>query len=323
MSGDLAAPLRPDSRIRYNPRMEAEFLSWLRGRLPSHPRLRLGVGDDAAILQLAQQGHCVVTSDMLNDGVDFLWGRCDGRLVGRKSLAVNLSDLAAMAARPLAAVISLALPRRDALAVACQLYEGLLPLADQFGVAIAGGDTNVWDGPLAISITAIGDVTERGPLLRSGARPGDALLVTGRLGGSLLGRHFRFTPRVREALLLNERYTLHAGIDISDGLSLDLSRLAQASGCGAALDLAALPLDEDAYRQAADDGTTACEHALADGEDFELLLAVPPDEAQRMLADQPLEVPLTRIGSFLDRAGLWSAALDGQYDPLAPRGYEH
>jgi thiamine-monophosphate kinase len=303
--------------------MEAEFLSWLRSRLPAHPRLRLGVGDDAAILQLAQDGRCVVTSDMLNDGVDFLWGQCAGPLVGRKSLAVNLSDLAAMAARPLAAVISLALPRQHALAVACQLYEGLLPLADEFGVAIAGGDTNVWDGPLAISITAIGEATERGPLLRSGARPGDAILVTGRLGGSLLGRHFHFTPRVREALLLNERYALHAGIDISDGLSLDLSRLAQASGCGAVLELAALPLDDDAYRLAAQDGATPCEHALADGEDFELLLAVPPDEARRLLADQPLPVPVTRIGSFLDQPGLWAADPDGQTQPLTPRGYEH
>jgi thiamine-monophosphate kinase len=303
--------------------MEAEFLTWLRGRLPPHPRLRLGVGDDAAILQLAQDARCVVTSDMLNDGVDFLWDQCDGPLAGRKSLAVNLSDLAAMAARPLAAVVSLALPRRNALEVACQLYEGLLPLAAEFGVAIAGGDTNVWDGPLAISITAIGELTERGPLLRAGARPGDAILVTGRLGGSLLGRHFRFTPRVHEALLLNERYGLHAGIDISDGLSLDLSRLAQESGCGALLDLAAVPIHDDAYRLAADDGATPCEHALGDGEDFELILAVPPEEAKRLLADQPLNVPLTRIGSFIAEAGLYSAEADERRRPLPPRGYEH
>jgi len=303
--------------------MEAEFLTWLRGRLPPHPRLRLGVGDDAAILQLAQDARCVVTSDMLNDGVDFLWDQCDGPLAGRKSLAVNLSDLAAMAARPLAAVVSLALPRRNALEVACQLYEGLLPLAAEFGVAIAGGDTNVWDGPLAISITAIGEVTERGPLLRSGARPGDAILVTGRFGGSLMGRHFRFTPRVREALLLNERYALHAGIDVSDGLSLDLSRLAQESGCGAVLELEAVPIHDAAYRIAAGGGATPCEHALGDGEDFELILAVPAEEATRLLADQPLNVPLSRIGSFIAEPGLYRAQADGRRQPLPPRGYEH
>ena len=205
------------------------------------------------------------------------------------------------------------------------MYEGLLPLAEEFGVAIAGGDTNAWDGPLVISITAIGELTERGPLLRSGARPGDAILVTGSFGGSILGRHFHFTPRVREALLLNERYRLHAGIDVSDGLSLDLFHLTQESGCGALLDLSAVPIAADAYRLAAadGDGATPLDHALGDGEDFELILAVPPDEAERLLADQPLAVPLARIGSFIAEAGLWTADPAGERRPLPPRGYLH
>jgi thiamine-monophosphate kinase len=305
--------------------MEAEFLTWLRGQLPSHPCLRLGMGDDAAILELSAGARCVVTSDMLNDGVDFVWDRCDGPLVGRKSLAVNLSDLAAMAARPLAAVVSLTLPRRSALAVGQQLYEGLLPLAAEFSVAIAGGDTGTWDGPLAISIAAIGELTERGPLLRSGARPGDAIIVTGSFGGSILGRHFRFTPRVREALLLNDRYRLHAGTDVSDGLSLDLSHITQESRCGALLDAAAVPIADDAYRLASAEGgrTTPLEHALGDGEDFELILAVPPEEAARLLRDQPLDVPLTRIGTFTVDPGLWVEESAGRRRPLLPRGYEH
>ena len=101
-----------------------------------------------------------------------------------------------------------------------------------------------------ISVAAIGELTERGPLLRSGARPGDAILVTGSFGGSILGRHFRFTPRVREALLLQERYELHAATDVSDGLSLDLSHITQESGCGALLDASAVPIADDAYRLA-------------------------------------------------------------------------
>lgn len=305
--------------------METEFLSWLRGKLAPHPRVLLGPGDDAAIVQLAQDARCVITSDMLNDGVDFVWDQCDGRLVGRKSLAVNLSDLAAMAAQPVAAIVSLTLPRKHAFEVAQQLYEGLLPLAGEFDVAIAGGDTNAWDGPLVISITVIGELTERGPLLRGGARPGDAILVTGSFGGSLLGRHFRFTPRVREALLLNERYRLHAGIDVSDGLSLDLFHLTQESGCGALLDLSAVPIAADAYRLAPRHGaaTTPLDHALGDGEDFELILAIPPAEAERLLADQPLAVPLTRIGSFVAEAGLWTADPAGERRPLPPRGYRH
>jgi len=305
--------------------MEAEFLSWLRGQLPGHPRLRLGIGDDAAILELASGARCVVTSDMLNDGVDFVWDQCEGPLVGRKSLAVNLSDLAAMAAQPLAAVVSLTLPRHNALAVGRQLYQGLLPLAAEFGVAIAGGDTGSWDGPLVISIAAIGELTERGPLLRSGAQPGDAIVVTGSFGGSILGRHFRFTPRVHEALLLNDRYRLHAATDVSDGLSLDLSHITQESGCGAQLEAAAVPVADDAYRVAAAEGDrmTPLEHALGDGEDFELILAVPPQEAARLLDDQPLDVPLTRIGTFTAERGLWIEEPGGRRHTLAPRGYEH
>ncbi len=116
--------------------------------------------------------------------------------MGRKALAANLSDLAAMAAKPLAGVVALALPRQGGMELAVALYEGMLPLAEQYDLAIAGGDTNSWDGPLAISITLLGDVTGRGPLCRGGARPGDRILVTGSFGGSILGRHLDFEPRV-------------------------------------------------------------------------------------------------------------------------------
>jgi thiamine-monophosphate kinase len=305
--------------------VESEFIAWLRQRLPPHPQLRLGIGDDAAILRLANAVDCVVTIDTLMDGVDFRLTECDPRRAGRKALAVNLSDLAAMAARPVAAVVSLVVPRENGKPLAVELYEGLLPLAQQFNVAIAGGDTNSWDGPLVISITAIGEVTQHGPWLRSGARPGDEILVTGSFGGSILGKHFDFQPRVNESLLLSANYRINAAIDVSDGLSLDLSRVAAESDCGAALDLNQIPIAADARRleETRGDGITALEHALSDGEDFELILAVPPDEAQRLLADQPLDVPLTRIGRFVDQPSLWQQFSDGSRQPLAPRGYEH
>src|SRR5687768_6436585 len=133
--------------------MERDFLRRLLPRLPGHPRLLLGPGDDAALLALAKDNACVVTTDMLMDGVDFDVACHNPLRIGRKSLAANLSDLAAMAARPVGAVISLALPRGGGEALAMQLYEGLIPLADEFETAIAGGDINSWDGPLVISIT--------------------------------------------------------------------------------------------------------------------------------------------------------------------------
>src|SRR5271166_226116 len=213
--------------------MEQQFIAWLRQRLPAHPLLHLGPGDDAAILRMAGIDKCVITVDLLTEGVDFLLAEVDARRVGRKALAVNLSDLAAMAARPLAAVVAVALPREGGRELAVQLYEGILPLAENYHLAIAGGDTNSWEGPLVLTATLLGQVTARGPLLRRGAMAGDRIVVTGAFGGSILGRQFDFEPRVNEALLLNERYELHAGMDISDGLAIDLSRLVQESGVGA------------------------------------------------------------------------------------------
>jgi thiamine-monophosphate kinase len=305
--------------------MEREFLDWLRQRLPEHGAAPLGIADDAALLRLAGGAQCVVTADMLTDGVDFLLDEIDARRAGRKALAVNLSDLAAMAARPLAAIVTLAVPRAGGLELAKALYEGLLPLAERYGVAIAGGDTNSWDGKLVISVTLIGEVTPVGPLLRSGAKPGDAILVTGRFGGSRLGHHLDFEPRVNEALWLAERCELHAGIDTSDGLSLDLARVAAASGCGAAVELDRVPVAEAAGRWAVQlgDGSTARDHALSDGEDFELILAVPPGEAARLVAGRPLACGLTEIGRFVAEPGLWQVDAAGKRQPLVARGYEH
>lgn len=305
--------------------METELIAQLRQRLPSHALLKLGIGDDAAILDGAQGPDWVVTVDMLTDQVDFVLDQVDPRRVGRKALAVNLSDLAAMASRPVAAVVALVLPRDGGMELALALYEGMIPLAEEFGIAIAGGDTNSWDGPLAISVTAIGQTTSRGPLRRNGACPGDWILVTGSLGGSILERQFDFQPRVREALELAERYELHAGIDISDGLSRDLAHIVDESGCGAVLDPASIPISKDAIRLAEqlEDGTTPLDHALADGEDFELILAVPHQDAQRMIADQPLEVPLTAIGAFVDEPGLWQLDNEGKRLFLPTRGFEH
>src|SRR5262245_33368905 len=155
--------------------MEREFVRWLCGRLPGHPRLLVGAGDDAAILRMGAGGTLVATTDMLMDGVDFELSRHEPERIGRKSLAVNLSDLAAMAAAPVGALVSVALPRQGGEALAKRLYEGMLPLAAEFDCPITGGDTNSWDGPLVISVTALGVVPPKRRWLRSGARPGDAV----------------------------------------------------------------------------------------------------------------------------------------------------
>lgn len=302
--------------------MEREFLRWLRGRLPSDPRLVVPPGDDATVIRFAGR-DVVATVDMLTEGVDFLLDQHDPRRIGRKALAVNLSDLAAMAARPVAALAAVALPRNGARPLAEALLAGMHPLAAEFGLSIAGGDTNTWDGPLVISITALGEPGPGGFLRRSGARPGDVLLATGSFGGSILSHQFDFTPRVREALLLAERYPLGGGIDVSDGLAIDALHLAEESNCGVELELERIPIAADALRLAEQDGIPPLDHALADGEDFELLLAAAADVAQRIVDDQPLgATPISEIGRFIEASGLWQSQ-NGRRTPLAPRGWEH
>lgn len=313
--------------------MELEFIEWLRKHVPNHPRAKLGLSDDAAIVAFAGRDDIVVTTDLLTDGVDFRVGADDPRRIGRQALAANLSDLAAMAAKPIAAFISLALPRNGAgndgpLQLAIGLYEGLLPLAAEYDVAIAGGDTNTFDGPLVISVAAVGQTTGRGPLTRSGGQAGDWLLVTGDLGGSLLGHMFDFTPRVNEAMLLHERYELHAGIDISDGLALDASRLAKESRCGAVIFSDRVPISPDAIRLSEMDGAAdiqaaALNHALSDGQDFELLIAASPQAAQAILREHPVECSLTHVGELIAEPGLWQQSLDGKRRPLDAIGWLH
>jgi thiamine-monophosphate kinase len=314
--------------------MELEFIQWLRDRVPVHRHAPLGLSDDAALVSLGGgDSNVVVTIDTLTDGVDFRVGVDDPRRIGRQALAANLSDLAAMAARPQAAVISLVLPRNnpatnDSLELAKAIYEGLLPLANEYDVAIAGGDTNSFDGPLVISVTALGVPTGRGPLTRSGGQPGDWLLVTGSLGGSILGHMFDFTPRVREAITLHERYDIHAAMDISDGLALDASRLAHESGCGAVIETNAVPIARAAYQLAEQDGAAdqdaaALAHALGDGQDFELLLAVPPSVGQQILRDKPVDCAVTHIGELVAERGLWQRTSVGERWPLDATGWRH
>ena len=311
--------------------MELDFIEQLRRGVPTNDLVRLGIGDDAAILD-TRQTDTVLTVDLLTEGVDFLLDEVEPQLIGRKALAVNLSDLAAMAAVPTAVLVAVALPMHRAETLAPLLLEGMTPLLQKYNVALIGGDTNTWDGGLVISVTAIGRVSERGPLKRSGAKPGDHILVTGTLGGSILRHQFLFEPRVNEALHLNTHYRINAAIDVSDGLSLDLSRLAAESKVGAIIDTHHVPISDDAKELATHHSQLATrnsplEHALYDGEDFELILAVPPDEAKRLLATQPLmpqlDVQLTDIGEFVAEPGQWLRDQNGVAKKYIPYGFVH
>jgi len=305
--------------------MELEFVAWLIERFGKTPRgpLRVGIGDDAAVLEIEPDQELVVTTDMLMEGVHFDSSQQPLALIGRKAVAVGLSDLAAMAARPLAAFVSLALPAESAERTAPCLIEAMADIAQQFDCVLAGGDTNCWSQPLVIDVCLVGCCPQGTAWLRRGARPGDQLVVTGSLGGSLLGKHLSFEPRVRQALYLRQHYCVHAACDLSDGLALDLRRLCKASGCGALLQAEAIPVSEAAHQAARSSGRTPLEHALGDGEDFELLLALPPQEAQRLCEDDRIGVAVSVVGTCTQDSQVRWQWKDGRCEPLPQLGYCH
>ncbi len=305
--------------------MEQSFLAYLRGRCRSLSQVAVGIGDDAAVIE-PPEGDVVICTDQIVDGVDFLaaelgdagFSMAD---VGYKSVAINLSDLAAMGARPHSILVTLTLPRADATRIAGDVYEGILEAASRFTLAIAGGDITTSDGPLAMSVTAVGSLSRGTAWLRSGAIDGDAIVVSGAFGGSLLGRHLRPQPRLDVAARLREVGDVHAAIDVSDGLSLDLDRLCAASRVGAELDLERIPIHRDAEQFAAESGRTPLEHAWSDGEDFELILTMSQADADRVTALK-LETPLTQIGHIVGRTGLWQRTT-ARLRRLSPQGYVH
>ncbi len=322
--------------------MEQSFLAYLRGRCRSLPQVAVGIGDDAAVIDPGS-AQWVVCTDQIIDGVDFDAGTTDVSPqsseiaspeiaspeiekhaladVGYKSVAINLSDIAAMGGTPVSALVTLALPRRGATGIAAEVYEGILAAAAEYEIAIAGGDISTYDGPLSVSVTLLGTVPTGGAWLRSGASDGDAILLTGAVGGSILGRHLRPQPRVELARRLREMVDVHAAIDISDGLSLDLDRLCAASGVGAELDMDVIPIHDDATKLSKTSGRTPTEHAWSDGEDFELILTTSQSDADK-ICNHNLEVPLTQIGTIVGRTGLWQR-LSGKVQRLSPQGYVH
>ncbi|MCA9074381.1 MAG: thiamine-monophosphate kinase [Planctomycetaceae bacterium] len=302
-------------------RDEFSLIDRIRRRANVTSLLGLGIGDDTAHLLTNRDDGVLVAVDVLTEGVHFDLSRTSPDLVGRKALAVNLSDIAAMAGQPTAAVVGLVLPRDRGASLGESMMEGLISLADEFDVAVIGGDTNSWNGPLVISVTILGEPTGKGPVTRAGAEPGDWMFVTGALGGSLVGRHLSFTPRIVEAIALHQAVDLHAMIDISDGLASDLRHIANESQVGATISADRIPIHEDVDASLPVDDRLR--HALSDGEDFELLLAVSPLDGERLLGDPPIELPLTHIGEVTDEIECRIRRPDGDVEPLPKGGWHH
>lgn len=265
--------------------------------LPLGENVRVGAGDDCAVIGSPRAARwTLLKADAVVEGVHFL-REDDPRRVGWKALCRAISDVAAMGGVPEHALVTIAISRDEEVARVKALYAGLRKAARKFGVSIVGGETSRSPGPLFINIALTGSVERKLCTLRSGARAGDAIFVTGLLGGSRAGKHLDFTPRLAEARWLVENCRPTAMMDLSDGLAADLPRLASASGCGFTLDESRIPI------------TRGCtlKQALGDGEDFELLFTLGPREAAGALAKWRRTFPklsLTEIGICSPRSTL-------------------
>lgn len=299
-------------------RPEFSLIDWIRSQVTDRPPVVVGIGDDAAVLQNSGR-ECLVATDMLMEGVDFTFPPASPYMAGRKALAVNLSDIAAMGGRPTSAFVSVALPRARGTEFARELHAGLLDLAATWDVVIAGGDTNSWNGPLVINVAVLGEPWGDRSILRSGALPGDLLFATGEFGGSLAGHHLAFEPRIREAERIVSLVPVHAMIDVSDGLAADVHHLLDQSRVGAILNAAAIPIRDTAL---AGDGPPL-QRALGDGEDFELVLAVGAEQAEALTRGWTLPTRLTCIGRVVSEPGCWLESADGTQVPLPPLGWTH
>ncbi|MBN1359932.1 MAG: thiamine-phosphate kinase [Sedimentisphaerales bacterium] len=279
----------------------------------------IGIGDDMAEVRL-ETGSVLITTDMLLDGSHFDLREATLAQAGYKAMAASLSDCAAMATIPVAAVVAVALPPGFGTEQLKELHAGIALAADKYDCPLIGGDITSWraEHPFAVTVTMLSKRGANAPVRRNGAKAGDAICVTGSLGGSLRRKHLEFEPRVTEALALAQMVELHAMMDISDGLSTDLNRICVQSGVGALLDATSIPVSEDA--RLAEDPLRA---ALHDGEDFELLFTLAPDACVRLLDTWYGPVPIARIGSITEAKGMRMRLPDGTVAELVPGGFDH
>ena len=296
---------------------ENEMIAWIRSQQAT-PKDGIGIGDDCAVV--CSKPSWLISTDMLMDGTHFDLNKISPELAGRKSLAVSLSDIAAMGGVPKHIFISLALPEKGGDQIGKKVMGGIQKLAEPYGVSILGGDTNSWAGPLVINITILGNPGPAKPVLRSGAKPGDRLLVTGMLGGSLESHHLHFEPRIAEALTLTSRYEIRAMADVSDGIAKEAHLLAMESMCRVVLFPSLLPIRNNISRLSLSERIAA---AYGDGEDFELLFATTADTAKLILSDKPLEIPITEIGYFTQGIGIIEESSTGEHSSLNTRGFSH
>jgi thiamine-monophosphate kinase len=296
------------------------------GEVGKEPQVLEGIGDDTAVVRWGTDKNLLlITCDTLVEEIHFAKGT-PAYQIGWKAMGCSLSDIAAMGGRPCHAVVSLACPARMKVSETDSLYAGMMELAARYDVAVIGGDTVESPHGLVLTVTMTGITEGERYITRSGARAGDALCVTGELGGSLGGKHLTFVPRVDEGQFLAKTVGPTAMIDISDGLASDLTRLAEASHVGAEVLAKSIPISEAAVQSAEERGSSPLDAALYDGEDFELLFAVKAERVEKCLElfRRTFSTPVRVIGEVKPwKSGVTVIGEDGTAFALKAGGYEH
>ncbi|HWX21250.1 MAG TPA: thiamine-phosphate kinase [Candidatus Binatia bacterium] len=306
---------------------EFELIQRLTRSLPANKSVVTGAGDDCAVLDLGLPDRLLLfKTDAVVEGIHFT-AAAQPEKIGHKALGRCLSDIAAMAGTATAAVVTLALPRKFEPSFIEAIYDGMNKLARRHEVAIVGGETVANPERTLISVALLGTVPRGKGILRSGAEVGDALFVTGELGGSLAGKHLEFEPRLAEARWLARHFAVHAMIDLSDGLAGDLRHILKASRVGAELLATAIPISREVRRAARAESSAKPPllSALTDGEDFELLFALAGRDAVPLLdgwKKQFPALPLTCIGKITAGEGVTIRDQAG-VRPLTVHGYAH
>lgn len=347
---------------------EFDFIESLRSQANSRKhstRVLTGIGDDASIISESPGRDLIVTTDLLIAGVDFHTNATPAHLLGHKALAVSLSDVAAMGARPFWSFLAIGMSREEwSTTFKDEFYEGFFALADHFGVTLAGGDISGTKDGIVIDSIVLGEVASGAAVKRSAARPGDQIYVTGTLGGAAAGlklielgarvseppavaggpssgsraaqsssydddaiqtlllRQLRPQPRVGWGIVLGEQQLASAMIDLSDGLSSDLNHLCKESNVGAAIDAAAIPLDEDVRHLCGRRALDPLALALHGGEDFELLFTVAPENVAR-LPKRVDGVVISCIGEITDQSERIRLREKDRVWDLEPKGFTH
>jgi thiamine-monophosphate kinase len=322
---------------------EHALIASIRSRLTMPSWVVVGPGDDAAVLRPERGALEVVTTDAQVEGVHFDRRFVPPDAIGHRALAVNLSDMAAMGARPRAALLSLILPDSLAVEALDRMLDGLLSLSSRYGTVLVGGNITRSPGPLVVDVTVMGAVRPRRALTRSGARPGDIVYVTGSLGDAAIGlkrlqasvgstetptgcdveRFLRPEPRIRAGILLGQSRAATSCMDLSDGLADAASQIGEASGVGIVLDADALPVSSSVMAWHAKHGGNPIDTALSAGEDYELLFTVRPRKHGHLrgVRQQAGDLPITRIGVVTKSRDLLVAA-SGDTRVL-PAGFQH